>query len=216
MMRMFTMLGCLTAVVACSGDRETPNSGETGTPPVAPPPMDTGMPPEETGTPMDTGMPCVPEERKLIPDVTAVTTMGECCGGSIAAMLDGSGLEDEAHTCGDAEGWKSDGSTSGQITFDLQEAYALEEIRVWNHGQLGGDRGVANLAIFTSEDGSTYLPLTGAPSSLDAATSCPVTAQAISTNGQAARFVRFDVGSGHGAINVGLLEVQFGGTTCPD
>ncbi|MEM6929833.1 MAG: hypothetical protein AAF602_23035 [Myxococcota bacterium] len=216
MMRMFTMLGCLTAAVACADDSEPPSAGDTGQPPAAPP-METGMPAEETGSPPEeTGLPCVPEEFRVIPDVTAVTTMGECCGGTIGAMLDGSGLEDDEHTCGDAEGWKSNNSTSGQITFDLQEAYALEEIRVWNHGQLGGDRGVANLAIFTSEDGGTFLPLTGAPSSLEAASTCPVASQDLSANGRATRFVRFDVGSGHGALNVGLLEVQFGGTTCPD
>ena len=206
------LLPALTLAVACNGgpDTGTDLDGPTDTGDLT----DTG---DTEGPTEPEGIVCDGELLPVIPDVVVVTDMGVCCGASLDAMVDGTGIDDEGlHNCGDGDGWKSDGVTSGALTFDLGDVYALDTVTIWNSGQLGGDRGVKNLAIFTSVDGAAYVPLAQAPTSLEAAVGCPVAPSEYPFDRTEARFVRFDVGSGHGAdtVNVGLLEVQFSGQVC--
>ena len=160
---------------------------------------------------------CQPEPAicaNVIPNVTVTSDMGECCGGSLNAMLDGSGLSSfgylGTHDVADNTGWKSNSVLVGFLLFDFQTSYNLQRIAIWNHGQLGGDRGVMNMTIETSQDGVNFVPLPNGPTQLTEATVTPVGAEKfILSAAVTARYVRFNITSGYGAANLGLGEVMF-------
>jgi len=118
------------------------------------------------------------------------------------------------HDCNDNTGWKSNNITAGTVTFDLRGLHELAGLAVWNHGQLNGDRGVNVLQISSSPDGTTFERLPNSPTQLARSSICPVGAQTFTLLPVRARFVRFEIASGYGAVNTGLLEVQFSGKPC--
>lgn len=149
-----------------------------------------------------------------ITGVTVTSNMGQCCGGALSAILDGSGLTPNSylglHDTNDYTSWKSDYSLTGFLLFDLQVTYNLQRLAIWNHGQLGGDRGVNGISIETSVDGVNFTPLPGGPDHLIKAVTAPVTAEKfVLASPVLARFIRFNISSGYGAVNTGLGEVMF-------
>lgn len=145
--------------------------------------------------------------------VTATTDMGELT--ALASVTSGAGLSaadiNATHDCGDPTGWKSTvGTTSGVVTFDLGSALTVRRLAVWNNGQLNGMRGVNGVTFSSSTDGVTFTPMANMPTSLALAPTCPVTPQVLPVSPPVnARFIRFNVTSGHGGGNTGLAEVMF-------
>src|SRR5262245_49557117 len=109
-----------------------------------------------------------PARAGFITGVTASTDMGSGFGSDLAHIVDGSGLSSlsltATHAIGsDSNDWLStDGTLTGQVTFDLHGAYTLVGMSVWNfnYNNLAGVQGVS---VSTSTDGVTFTPLAGGP-----------------------------------------------------
>jgi hypothetical protein len=158
----------------------------------------------------------------IIPNVTAVTDMGSLNADTTPdKMLDGSGLSGAdstsfagLHDDADQTGWKSiPGITKGFITFNLGGLYDLDAFGVWNHAQLNGDRGVRDVFVEVSTNGTDFAPLAGGPMLFARAPAAPVSSQVFSFSPTPAAYVRFAVIDGYGAVNTGLSEVRFSGTS---
>lgn len=158
----------------------------------------------------DAAAACDPSERQLrLVEVT--TDAGTCCGGSLAALGDGSGLAAGKHDCDDATMWKSNGRTNGELTIDLGAEHELTGMTIWNSGQLDGARGARSVQLLHSRNNASYFQIPGAPSVLARPAACPNSGQSFSIAGVRARFVRLEVLNTYGATNIGIGEIAISG-----
>ena len=160
----------------------------------------------------------------IIPNVTATTNMGSLNPDTTPdKMVDGSGLTGAnftsfagLHDDADQTGWKSvPGITEGFVTFNLGNLYELDAFGVWNHPQLNGDRGVQDVLVEISTNGTDFTLLPGGPTRF-ARSMAPVSAEVFTFPAVAASYVRFDIIDGYGAVNTGLSEVRFSAADAPE
>ncbi len=128
--------------------------------------------------------------------------------------------------------WNSGvGVTTGNIDFDLGEAFVVDGLSFWNNngleslnGQLGRN-GINGVTIQSSTDGINFVTIAGAPTSFNRVTLSVV--QAILGQRRApqiatfapvtTQFIRFTVTSNWGStINTGFSEVAFSGAPVPE
>jgi hypothetical protein len=137
----------------------------------------------------------------------------------IAHIVDGSGLSSlsltATHAAADSSNsWTSAfGTVTGQVNFDLHGAYTLVGMSVWNYND-NGFLGVQGVSVSTSTDGVTFTPLAGGPTTFAmGAFFSPEPPQQFTFGPVVAHFVRFDITSNYGSLNLtGLSEVGFDGT----
>jgi len=131
--------------------------------------------------------------------------------------INGSGLDDELHqhSTRATDMWlSSTGDPTPWIQYELDQAYALGEMWVWNSNQLIEPfvgMGAKDVTIEYSLDGTEWTVLEGANLFNQATGSPTYTANTIvDFAGAAAKFVRITVNAGYGMLpQYGLSEVQF-------
>ena len=154
--------------------------------------------------------------------IAGVTTnLGNGFSTNITHVIDGSGLSsyapDATHAIAQANNsWVSANGTAGQITFDLGSVFAIDGMAVWNFNNVS-TFGVNRVNVLSSLDGVTYSPIAVAPDNFGiGASSAPELAQLFSLT-TTAEFIRFNILSSYGGLNVALSEVMFTGTaTVPE
>lgn len=105
--------------------------------------------------------------------------------------------------------WTSEGEFQSQITFELGQVYALTDVHLWNSNSGDNDRGVQDVDVSFSTDGSTFsnteqLTFAQGPNSIS------YTGETVSFSGtQNASFVRFDIVSTYGGNLSEISEVRF-------
>jgi F5/8 type C domain len=156
----------------------------------------------------------------LINGVTATTDMGTLESlFDINYLVDGSGLSSLSLTAThspniyDYNSWVSTrGTTTGNITFNLNGVYSLAGFSLWNYSSYNL-AGVKDVNVFTSTDGTNFTTLAGAPTQFaigaDDVAEAP---ERFSFTPVTASYVRFNVLSTQGDSVAGLNEVQFDGT----
>jgi hypothetical protein len=178
-------------------------------------------------------LPISPASAELVPGATATATSELVSGAFDRAAVhtvDSSGLSGDVHaTAGEGRFWESIGigtsfgvDRAPAITFDLQEAFFLDAMRIWNFAE--GPSAVRRAEIQVSLDLTDF-------SSLGVHTFATTVnpAQDINLNAVLARYVRLDVvENGGGTVFpfltgipgtsgfAGLGEVQFFGTVVPE
>lgn len=169
----------------------------------------------------------------IITGVTIESVSSEIVGGFDRAavhVVDGSGLVAGAHISSDPEGnfWDADPQglytpggqpdTAPTITFDLGGIFVVNGMHVWNYNVgIGGDRwterGVRDLTVLASTDGSSFVSL-GEFIFSQAPGVSSYLGESIDLVDVSARYIRFDIHSNYSTdrglnFGVGLSEVQF-------
>jgi len=152
----------------------------------------------------------------VISGVTASTAMGSSAGTRLDALTDRSGLVLDVHDCNDATTWLAASGVQGSVTFDLGAIYDLTQVRIWNNGQITGQRGARTVNFRTSLDNKAVFALPGSPTLLTRATTCSVAPQTFSANRTRARFVIIEISSSFGDTRAGLAEVELAGARVCD
>ena len=150
----------------------------------------------------------------VLTDVTA-SASSSLAGSGPENLVNGSGLDaNDLHGMTVAEMWQSDDGASGPfwVEFAFDKVYKLDQVWVWNFNaslEFLFGYGVEDMTIETSQDGSTWETLGDyeipqGTSSVD----CPATP--IALNGALAQYVRFNLSSSWGGVEIyGLSEVRF-------
>ena len=161
----------------------------------------------------------IPPVENVINPVTATTTLAAQFGSSLDNTINGAGLDvfptlsgtHEATNPGNAFYAIND---TGSIDFDLGGSYVVDGLAFWNANAPGpGQTGIQDVVISSSEDGVTYTPITGAPSTFAQVMSPASVVQQFSFTEVTASFIRFDVLSNYGDPGnlVAFAEVAFSG-----
>jgi len=153
---------------------------------------------------------CDPQVRQL-PAIAITTGAGTCCGSSLAALVDGSGMFADQHDCEDATMWQSNGLPQAEVTIDLGAEFELTGATVWNTSQADGARGARNVQFLISRNNTSYFQIPGAPTLLARATTCLSSGRSFPIPNLRARFVRIAILDNYGAVNVGLGELAITG-----
>ena len=154
----------------------------------------------------------------LINGVTVSTDMGESFSNSINKMVDGSGLSslslDATHAPASAlsNAWFSSGTTTGNITFNLNGLYSLAGFSLWNFNGFN-QTGIKDVTITTSTNGTNFTTFAGTPTQFAiGANNAAESPEKFSFAPVSAAFVRFQVLNNYGSNVTGLSEVQFNDT----
>ena len=161
----------------------------------------------------------IPPVENVINPVSASTTLAAQFGSSLDNTINGAGLDvfptlsgtHEATNPGNAFFATND---TGSIYFDLGGSYLVDGLAFWNANAPGpGQTGIQGVVISSSEDGVTYTPITGAPSTFAQVMSPVISAEQFSFTAVTASFIRFDVVSNYGDPGnlVAFAEVAFSG-----
>jgi len=159
-----------------------------------------------------------------ISSVTATTTMGSGFGTNIQRTVDGTGLSSLSLTAthagtSPANSWVSSGTTTGTVTFDFGTTFLVSGFSFWNQNGggpgAGGATGIQGVAVSTSTDGVTFVPLSGGPASFaQVALAAAAPPQIFTFPPVSARFFRFTILSNYGDVaETGFAEAGFDGTT---
>ncbi|MFT5245053.1 MAG: hypothetical protein ACI8QQ_003001, partial [Psychroserpens sp.] len=100
--------------------------------------------------------------------------------------------------------------------FDLGGSFLVDGLAFWNENAPGpGQTGIQDVVISSSEDGVTYTPIAGAPTSFAQVMSPTSAAEQFSFTEITASFIRFDVLSNYGDPGnlVAFAEVAFSGVS---
>ncbi len=163
----------------------------------------------------------------LIPNITASTDMGNVNTlVNIANTVNGAGLlpGDTPSLTGihavarPSNSWLGSTAT-GNITFDLNGSYSLTGFSFWNYNRTNFDRGIKDVTVQSSIDGTTWTTIAGAPTQFAIASNNPILPKVFSFSPVTASFVRFVVDSNWQTgtpTNTGFSEVQFNGTKIPE
>lgn len=129
-------------------------------------------------------------------------------------LINGNGLSGDLHSGNWEAKWLLDGSTTGELTFDLGKLFKVGNTTIWNYGPgcCGEGRSVKDLSISLSSDGVSYTEF--GSFTLNQPTTDPFGGETLSLGDTVARFVRFDIQSNHGDGDyTGLSEVKFDGVS---
>ena len=156
-----------------------------------------------------------------ITGVTATTNMGSGSGTNIQNTVNGAGLPGNTpsltglHAAGTASNlWVSpEGTTTGNIDFNLNGSYNLSGFSFWNFNAFK-NAGIKDVSILTSTDGLAYTSLAGAPTQFAiGVNAAPENPEIFTFSATTASFVRFTVTSNYGTPDTGFSEVQFDSAT---
>lgn len=156
--------------------------------------------------------------------VTASTDMGTSIG-NLNFTVNGAGLPGNIPSLtgnhasiNSTNNWAgADGTTTGNITFNLGGSYTLTGFTFWNRSGVstGNQSGINGVTILTSTDNVLYTALTGAPTNFTrgVTNASPQPPQTFTFSPTDASYVRFAVSSNYGSTRfTGFSEVQFDGT----
>ena len=163
-----------------------------------------------------------PTENVINP-ISATTTLAAQFGSSLDNTINGVGLDVFPTLSGTHEGTSPGNSflatnDTGSIDFDLGGSFLVDGLAFWNENAPGpGQTGIQDVVISSSEDGVTYTPITGAPTSFAQVMSPTSATQQFSFAEITASFIRFDVISNYGDPGnlVAFAEVAFSGVAAP-
>ncbi|PKG44114.1 T9SS type A sorting domain-containing protein [Psychroflexus sp. MES1-P1E] len=161
----------------------------------------------------------VPVENVINP-VSATTTLSAEFGSSLVNTINGSGL-DAFPSLSASHGGANPGTAfyatngTGTIDFDLGGSYLVDGLSFWNANATGpGQTGIQDVLIYSSEDGVTYSPISGATSVFTEAVSTSSMAQQFAFTEVTASFIRLEVISNYGSPDfVGFSEIAFSGVS---
>lgn len=108
--------------------------------------------------------------------------------------------------------WHTDtGDPTPTITFDLGDAFDLEDVHIWNMNQTNlTDRGVQEFDLLVSTDGVDFTPALSSQTLSESPGGTNVAAQTFDLTGNnGVTHVRLEVISNHGSDYTGLAEVMF-------
>jgi hypothetical protein len=161
-----------------------------------------------------------PTENVINP-ISATTTLSAQFGSSLDNTINGVGLDVFPTLSGTHEGTSPGNSflatnDTGSIDFDLGGSFLVDGLAFWNENAPGpGQTGIQDVVISSSEDGVTYTPIAGAPTSFAQVMSPTSAAEQFSFTEITASFIRFDVLSNYGDPGnlVAFAEVAFSGVS---
>jgi len=156
----------------------------------------------------------------VINPVSATTTLSAQFGSSLDNAINGAGLDafpslsasHEATTPGNSFLATNE---PGSIDFDLGGSYLVDGLSFWNENGPGpGGTGIQEVVVSSSEDGVTYTPIAGSPTTFSRVMAPTSPAESFSFTAVTASFIRFDVMSNYGDPGnlVAFAEVAFSGT----
>ena len=156
----------------------------------------------------------------VINPVSATTTLSGSFGSSLDNTINGAGLDTFPSLSATHEMTTPDNSflatnDQGAIDFDLGGSYLIDGLAFWNENAPGpGQTGIQDVTVSSSEDGITYTPISGAPSTFAKVNGPTSTAEQFSFTPITASYIRFDVISNYGDPGnlVAFAEVAFSGT----
>tara|TARA_R110000787_G_scaffold81036_2_gene175940 strand:- start:97040 stop:98293 length:1254 start_codon:yes stop_codon:yes gene_type:complete len=155
----------------------------------------------------------------VINPVSATTTLTAQFGSSLNNTINGIGLDAFPSLSATHEGTTPGNSflatnEPGSIDFDLGGSYLVDGLSFWNINAPGpGQAGIQEVVVSFSEDGITYSPITGAPSTFAQVMTGTSPAEQFSFTEITASYIRFDVVSNYGDPGnlVAFAEVAFSG-----
>ena len=158
--------------------------------------------------------------QEIINPVSATTTLTAEFGSSLDNTINGEGLDMFPTLSGTHEATNPLNSflatnEVGSIDFDLGGNFLVEGLAFWNQNAPGpGQTGIQDVVISSSDDGVTFTPITGAPSSFAQVLSPTSAAQQFAFPQITASFIRIDVISNYGDPGnlVAFAEIAFSGT----
>nr|WP_321237448.1 discoidin domain-containing protein [uncultured Psychroserpens sp.] len=155
----------------------------------------------------------------VINPVSATTTLSAQFGSSLDNTINGAGL-DVFPTLSGTHGGTNPGNAfyatnnTGTIDFDLGGSFLVDGLTFWNTNAPGpGATGIQGVIISSSEDGTNFTPISGAPSTFAQVVTPSSAAEQFSFTEVTASFIRFDILSNHGDPGnlVAFAEVAFSG-----
>ena len=154
----------------------------------------------------------------LITGVTASTDMGNVSS-SVTNTVNGAGLPSNIpsltglHAVADGTNAWLGSTATGNITFDLKGSYSLAGFSFWNYNRINFNRGIKDVTVQSSTNGTTWTTIAVAPTQFAIAANAAINPQTFSFSSPVtASFVRFVVASNWGSTATGFSEVQFNGT----
>ena len=160
----------------------------------------------------------------LITGVTASTDMGNVSS-SVTNTVNGAGLPSNIpsltglHAVADGTNAWLGSTATGNITFDLKGSYSLAGFSFWNYNRTNFNRGIKDVTVQSSTNGTTWTTIAVAPTQFAIAANAAINPQTFSFSSPVtASFVRFVVASNWQTgtpTNTGFSEVQFNGTPIP-
>lgn len=164
-------------------------------------------------------VPCLQADR--IATVTATTSMSAGPGFNLANTVNGAGLSSLSLTATHSQSsggnaWASQpGIPTGIVTFDLGGAFWVDSFSFWNFNGTGGlpnsTTGIQGVAVYTSTNGVTFVPLPGGPTTFSQrAINGSFTPQIFNFTPVLATQFRFSILSNYGdTAGAGFSEVGF-------
>lgn len=163
-----------------------------------------------------------------IQDVTIEGVSSQFSGRLAVDTINGTGFNGATgiHDNSPTNMWLTNGTATGQITYDLGDVYDLDSLNVWNYNEVPGvalfsQRSARDVTIsVASSEGGPFASLGNfvfemAPG-IDSNFGQFIDLSAFSLAGNV-RLVRFDITSNYDGDNyVGLSEVRFSGTLVPE
>lgn len=157
--------------------------------------------------------------QEIINPVSATTTLTAEFGSSLDNTINGVGLDIFPTLSGTHEGTNPINSflatnEAGTIDFDLGGTYLVDGLAFWNINAPGpGQTGIQDVVISSSQDGTTFTPISGSPSTFSQVMETTSPAEQFSFTEVTASFIRFDVMSNYGDPGnlVAFAEVAFSG-----
>jgi PEP-CTERM motif len=156
--------------------------------------------------------------------MTISTDMSTATGYDIANVINGSGLAGDPALSGQHASASTDNAwlstaTSGNIIIDLGGDYDLSGFTFWNtnwdHGTPNskGKYGIKDVTFLYALDGSAFMAIPGAPTTLSKQNSTTdITPDIFSFTSITADTVKIMITGNHGADGVGMAEIQFDGS----
>ena len=156
----------------------------------------------------------------IINPVAGSTTLSAQFGSSLDNTINGVGL-DVFPTLSGTHGMTTPANSflaineTGSIDFDLGGSFLVDGLAFWNENAPGpGQTGIQGVAVFSSEDGVTFTPISGAPTTFAQVVGPTSPAEVFTFTPITASYIRFDVISNYGDPGnlVAFAEVAFSGT----
>jgi len=145
--------------------------------------------------------------------------MTDAGGSSLSNTVNGAGLDSfpSFSAFHDAvvpdNSWRAN-EISGEVIFDFGSIFDVVGFSFWNANDVNGDTGINGITITASTDGTTFNPISGAPTSFAKVTTSPAGPEQFTfTSPVTAQYIRFQISSNHGGTASGFAEVAFNDNT---
>ena len=157
-------------------------------------------------------------QAQAVNPIAATTTFTAKFGTALTNAYNGAGLSTTSSVTATHEGTHTANSfianeLTGIIDFDLgtNATYSIDGIAFWNQN-LGGPNinvGINGVNFFYSTDGTTYMPIPGAPTSFAIGGAQPAQPETFTFTKIDAKYIRMTVNSSHGGTSIGFAEIAF-------